>query len=176
VTNFSGRMVTSFGPGKWQNGALDQVSWSFTYQLASMHGAISIANKFPSLLGGPKDAHGLAHGAGKGLGAENKVKWDFDQIQCFAYLLNRLSEMKEGDGSALDSTCLFYGSSNSKTHNTTTNYPLVLIGGSSMVYQHGQYPKFENDTPLSNLFVTIQNRMGATADTFADSNGSLEMV
>ena len=43
-----------------------------TYQLASMHGAISIANKFPSLLGFPKDAHGLAHGAGKGVGAENK--------------------------------------------------------------------------------------------------------
>ena len=83
--------------------------------------------------------------------------------------------MKEGDGSVLDSTCLLYGSSNSKTHNNT-NYPLVLAGGRNMGYQHGQYLKFENDTPLSNLFVTIQNRMGATADTFADSTGSLEMV
>ena len=146
-----------------------------TYQLASMHGAISIANKFPSLLGFPKDAHGLAHGAGKGAGAENKGKWDLYQTQCFAYLLNRLSEMKEGDGSVLDSTCLLYGSSNSKTHNNT-NYPLVLAGGRNMGYQHGQYLKFENETPLSNLFVTIQKRMGATADTFADSTGSLEMV
>ncbi|MFL2938988.1 MAG: DUF1552 domain-containing protein [Opitutales bacterium] len=146
-----------------------------TYQLASMHGAISIANKFPSLLGFPKDAHGLAHGAGKGAGAENKGKWDLYQTQCFAYLLNRLSEMKEGDGSVLDSTCLLYGSSNSKTHNNT-NYPLVLAGGRNMGYQHGQYLKFENDTPLSNLFVTIQKRMGATADAFADSTGSLEMV
>jgi hypothetical protein len=146
-----------------------------TYQLASMHGAISIANKFPSLLGFPKDAHGLAHGAGKGAGAENKGKWDLYQTQCFAYLLKRLSEMKEGEGSVLDSTCLLYGSSNSKTHNNT-NYPLVLAGGRNMGYQHGQYLKFENDTPLSNLFVTIQKRMGATADTFADSTGSLEMV
>lgn len=142
-----------------------------------MHGAISIANKFPSLLGFPKDAHGLAHGAGKGLGARNKGKWDFYQTQYFAYLLNRLSEMKEEDGSALDSTFLLYGSSNSKTHNTTTtNYPLVLKGKRSMGYQHGQYLKFENDTLLSNLFVTIQNRMCATADTFVDGNGSLEMV
>jgi hypothetical protein len=146
-----------------------------TYQLASMHGAISIANKFPSLLGFPKDAHGLAHGAGKGAGAENKGKWDLYQTQCFAYLLNRLSEMKEGDGSVLDSTCLLYGSSNSKTHNNT-NYPLVLAGGRNMGYQHGQYLKFENEIPLSNLFVTIQKRMGATADTFADSTGTLEMV
>ena len=43
-------------------------------------GAISIANKFPSL--GSKDAHGLAHGAGKGKGAENSLKWDLYQTEC----------------------------------------------------------------------------------------------
>ena len=146
-----------------------------TYQLASMHGAISIANKFPSLLGFPKDAHGLAHGAGKGLGAENKGKWDLYQTKCFAYLLKRLSEMEEGNGSVLDNTCLLYGSSNSKTHNNT-NYPLVLAGGRDMGYRHGQYLKFESDTPLSNLFVTIQKRMGVDSDSFADSTGSIDRV
>jgi hypothetical protein len=146
-----------------------------TYQLASMHGAISIANKFPSLLGFPKDAHGLAHGAGKGTGAENKGKWDLYQTKCFAYLLNRLSEMPEGNGSVLDNTCLLYGSSNSKTHNNT-NYPLVLAGGKNMGYEHGQYIKFANDVPLSNLFVTIQKRMGAKADSFADSSGEMKEV
>ena len=146
-----------------------------TYQLASMHGAISIANKFPSLLGFPKDAHGLAHGAGKGAGAENKGKWDLYQTKCFAYLLNRLAEMPEGNGSVLDNTCLLYGSSNSKTHNNT-NYPLVLAGGKNMGYEHGQYLKFENDVPLSNLFVTIQKGMGAKADSFADSTGEMKEV
>ncbi len=95
-----------------------------------MHGDISIANKFHSLLGFPKDAHGLAHGADKGLGAENRGKLDFYKTQYFAYLLNLLSEMKVGDRSALDSTFLLYGSRNSRTH-TTTNYPLVLTGGMS---------------------------------------------
>ncbi len=146
-----------------------------TYQLASMHGAISIANKFPSLLGFPKDAHGLAHGAGKGVGAENKGKWDLYQTQCLAYLIKRLSEMKEGNGTVLDNTCLLYGSSNSKTHNNT-NYPLVLAGGRDMGYQHGQYLKFENDVPLSNLFVTIQKRMGVKADSFADSTREMKEV
>lgn len=146
-----------------------------TYQLASMHGAISIANKFPSLLGFPKDAHGLAHGAGKGVGAQNKGKWDLYQTQCLAYLIKRLGEMKEGNGTVLDNTCLLYGSSNSKTHNNT-NYPLVLAGGRDMGYRHGQYLKFENDVPLSNLFVTIQKRMGAKADSFADSTGEMKEV
>ena len=146
-----------------------------TYQLASMHGAISIANKFPSLLGFPKDAHGLAHGAGKGVGAQNKGKWDLYQTQCLAYLIKRLGEMKEGNGTVLDNTCLLYGSSNSKTHNNT-NYPLVLAGGRDMGYRHGQYLKFENDVPLSNLFVTIQKRMGAKANSFADSTGEMKEV
>ncbi|MBT7406474.1 MAG: DUF1552 domain-containing protein, partial [Opitutae bacterium] len=147
-----------------------------TYQLASMHGAISIANKFPSILGFAKDAHGLAHGAGKGaIGAENKGKWDLYQTECLAYLLNRLSEMKEGHGSVLDNSCILYGSSNSKTHNNT-NYPLVLAGGKNLGYQHGQYLRFDHDTPFSNLFVTIQKSLGAEADSFADSTGEMKEV
>ena len=168
-------------PGKLIYTMLDLIALAFqtdstrfvTYQLASMHGAISIANKFPSLLGFAKDAHGLAHGAGKGKGAENKGKWDRFQTECLAYLMKRLSEIKEGDGTVLDNTCIFYGSSNSKTHNNN-NYPLVLAGGKNMGYKHGQYLTFDRDVPLANLFVTIQKRMGVKADSFADSTGSLD--
>ena len=45
-----------------------------------------------------------------------------------------------------------------------------------MGYEHGQYLKFENDVPLSNLFVTIQKAMGAKADSFADSTGEMKEV
>ena len=170
-------------PGKLIYAMLDLIALAFqtdstrfaTYQLASMHGAISIANKFPPLLGFAKEAHGLAHGAGKGTGAENKGKWDRYQTECLAYLMKRLSEMKEGDGTVLDNTCILYGSSNSKTHNNN-NYPLVLAGGKDMGYQHGQYLKFDSDVPLSNLFVTIQKSLGAKADSFADSTGEMREV
>ena len=171
-------------PGRLIHTMLDLIALAFqtdstrfiTYQLASMHGAISIANKFPSLLGFAKDAHGLAHGAGKGtIGAENKGKWDLYQTECLVYLLNRLSGMKEGDGSVLDNSCILYGSSNSKTHNNT-NYPLILAGGNKLGYQHGQYLRFDKDTPFSNLFVTIQKSLGAKADSFADSTGEMKEI
>ena len=45
-----------------------------------------------------------------------------------------------------------------------------------MGYKHGQYLRFDNDVPLSNLFVTIQDRMGVEAESFADSTGSLDDV
>ena len=168
-------------PGKLIYAMLDLIALSFqtdstrfvTYQLASMHGAISIANKFPSLLGFAKDAHGLAHGAGKGKGAENRGKWDLYQTECLAYLIKRLSEMKEGSGSVLDNTCILYGSSNSKTHNNT-NYPLIMAGGKNMGYQHGQYLRFGNDVPLANLFVTIQKSVGVKSESFSDSTGNLD--
>ncbi len=170
-------------PGKLIHTMLDLIALAFqtdstrfvTYQLASMHGAISIANKFPPLLGFNKDAHGLAHGAGKGKGAENRGKWDRYQAECLGYLMKRLSQMKEGEGSVLDNTCLFYGSSNSKTHNNN-NYPLILAGGKNMGYQHGQYLTFGKEVPLANLFVTIQKRMGVKADSFADSTGDLDAL
>ena len=170
-------------PGKLIYTMLDLIALAFqtdstrfvTYQLASMHGAISIANKFPSLLGFAKDAHGLAHGAGKGKGAESKGKWDRFQTECLAYLMKRLSEIKEGDGTVLDNSCIFYGSSNSKTHNNN-NYPLILAGGKNLGYKHGQYLTFDNDIPLANLFVTMQKSLGTKADTFADSTGEMKEV
>ena len=168
-------------PGKLIYAMLDLIALAFqtdstrfiTYQLASMHGAISIANKFPTLLGFNKDAHGLAHGAGKGKGAENRGKWDRYQTECLTYLLKRLSEIKEGSGSVLDNTCILYGSSNSKTHNNT-NYPLILAGGKNIGYQHGQYLRFGNDVPLANLFVSIQKSVGVKSESFADSTGNLD--
>ena len=42
-----------------------------------------------------------------------------------------------------------------------------------MGYKHGQYLRFDNDVPLSNLFVTIQDRMGVEAESFADSTGPM---
>ena len=83
--------------------------------------------------------------------------------------------MEEGDGSVLDNTCIFYGSSNSTTHNNN-NYPLILAGGKNMGYKHGQYLTFDKDVPLANLFVTMQKRMGVKADSFADSTGGLEVL
>lgn len=81
--------------------------------------------------------------------------------------------MEEGKGTVLDNTCIFYGSSNSKTH-SNTNYPLILAGGKEMGYKHGKYQVFDKDVPLANLFVTMQKRMGVEADSFADSSGDLD--
>lgn len=143
-----------------------------TYQLGNMNGATSIATKFPALLGFGKSQHALAHGWNKPGGAEALGKWDRFRSEQLAYFLKRLSDTPEADGTLLDHTVVLYGSSNSNTHNNH-NYPLVLAGGDKLGFQHGQFHKFGDDVPLSNLFVTMMNRVGLPTESFVDSTGEI---
>ena len=67
---------------------------------------------------------------------------------------------------------VLYGSSNSNTHNNT-NYPLVVAGGDELGLKHGGYHRFDADVPLSNLFVTMMNRLGMPTQKFVDSSGEM---
>ena len=146
-----------------------------TYQLGNMNGATSIATKFPSLLGFGNSQHSLAHGWNKPGGAEALGKWDRFRTEQLAYFLQRMQETPEGDGTLLDHTVVLYGSSNSNTHNNT-NYPLILAGGEKLGFKHGYYHRFGSDTPLTNLFVTVMNRVGLPTETFVDSTGEMTQV
>ena len=103
-----------------------------------------------------------------------------------------------GEGSMLDNTLLFFGSASSAFH-LSRNYPLILAGGKSMGFKHGQFLDYAGasayrggwkagepepwklkatgeDLPLSNLYVTMLQRLGVETDTFADSTGTVSDV
>jgi hypothetical protein len=143
-----------------------------TYQLASMHGATSIAVKFSQLLGFGNNTHGLAHAWNKIGGAEKLGKWDQWQAENLTYFLDKLAAVKEGNGTLLDNTCVLYGSSNSTTH-TNLNYPLILAGGRNLGLKHGEHRRFDKTVPLSNLYLTLLHRMGIEQEKFADSTGEM---
>ena len=143
-----------------------------TYMLGQVAGATTIANAFPACLGLQGNWHGLAHGAGKGDGAEKLGRFDQLLAQQLSRFLQRLNETPEQSGSMLDNTLVFYGSSNSKTHNNT-NYPLILAGGKSMGFKHNQFLRPGANVPLSNVFVTMLEAMGIPHEGFADSTGEL---
>ena len=102
-----------------------------------------------------------------------------------------------GDGSILDNTLLLFGSASSAFH-LSRNYPLLLTGGKKMGFKHDQYLNYgpenpqggpwkggqepwqkevtQEDIPLSNLFVTMLQRLGVETDKFADSTGAISDV
>jgi hypothetical protein len=168
------------GPEEYIRSMYDLLFWAFqtdttrlaTYMLGQVAGATTIANKFPACIGLGGNWHGLAHGGGKKGGAEKLGKFDQFLVKQLAYFLNRLKETPEGDGNLLDRTMVFYGSSNSRTHNNR-NYPLLLAGGRGLGMKHGQYLKLGEKTPLSNVFVTMLDRLKVPVESFADSSGEM---
>lgn len=96
-----------------------------------------------------------------------------------ASFLSKLRETQDGEASLLDQTMVLFGSNlgNASAH-TTTNMPILLAGGG---FKHGRHLAFkgENDYPLSNLHVSMLQRLGIETDTFSSGKGTmtgLEMV
>ena len=114
----------------------------------------------------------------------------------FAMKLKQTQE-PAGEGSMLDNTLLLFGSASSAFH-LSRNYPLILTGGKNMGFKHGQYlnqvganaqagawdgrsepwqkKASHVDEPLSNLFVTMLQRLGVNTEKFADSTGKVTEI
>jgi len=93
--------------------------------------------------------------------------------------VDQLQKSKESEGNLLDRSMVLFGSNlgNANMH-TTNNLPILLFGGG---FKHGNHLAFDrnNNKPLSNLFVSMLQRMGIEADKFGSSTGTLtglEMV
>ncbi len=137
-----------------------------SYSIGNMRAGGSMASGFPAAITGGKGTHhNFAHGNRTG-------EYEAFLATQLSYFIGRLKEAKEGDASLLDNTLVLYGSSNSKTH-ANKNYPLVLAGGSKLGLRHGQYLKYSEAVPLSNLHLTMLRALGIQANSFSDSTGTL---
>ena len=81
--------------------------------------------------------------------------------------------MKEGDGTLLDHCMIAYGSgiSDGNRHNHD-DLPILLAGKGGGTLKAGRHVKYPRDTPLTNLYVSMLDRMGVKVDSFGDSNGA----
>ncbi len=75
----------------------------------------------------------------------------------------------------LDRTMVVYGAGNSRTH-VNENHALLLAGFRGLGLKHGRFLELPDSTPLSNLFVTILNRLDVPSGSFADSTGELPEI
>ena len=71
----------------------------------------------------------------------------------------------------LDNSIVLFGSGASTTHNPK-NLPTLVAGGANMGLKHGTYWR-KNDTPMSNLYLSILHSLGIRQEAFSDSTGVL---
>jgi len=100
--------------------------------------------------------------------------WHTEQV---AYLLKRLSEIKEPNGRLIDSSMIVYGSSLSDGHeHSAKNLPVLLAGGAAHDINSGRQVNSSRDTSMSDFHLAMLNRLGVRRDKFAESNSPLELA
>lgn len=122
----------------------------------------------------PDGHHELSHHRGDPKKHAKIRKINRFHVQQLAYFLEKLKSIPEGDGTLLDNCMLVYGSglSDGNRHNNE-NLPLLFAGGGGGTIDTGRHLRVPEETPMTNLFMAMLDRMGASADYIGDSTGSL---
>ena len=117
--------------------------------------------------------HDLSHHGQDPKKIEQLKTVELAKMQTVGELLAKLKKTEEQGESLLDRTMVFFGSNlgNASNH-STKNLPVLLAGGG---FRHGRHLAFDagNPPPLSNLYVSLLQRLGIDADKFGSSTGTL---
>jgi hypothetical protein len=127
----------------------------------------------PPVPGVTQGHHDLSHHGKDPTKIEQLRKVELAEMQTVHDFLAKLKETKEDGDPLLDRTMVYFSSNlgNASNH-STKNLPVLLAGGG---FKHGQHLAFDQKSspPLSNLYVSMLQRMGIDAERFGTSTGTL---
>jgi len=117
--------------------------------------------------------HGLTHQGEKGydqLTIVNRL-----HMRQLAYLLHKLKSVREGSGTLLDHCLVCYGSaiSNGQKH-SNVDLPVLLAGNAGGTIRTGRHIRYDSNTPLNNLWLSMLERVDVSVPFLGDSNGTLK--
>lgn len=123
----------------------------------------------------PEGHHDLSHHGNEEAKKHKLRDINTFHMQQFAYLLERLQATPEGSGTLLDNCMIAYGSGNSdgNAHNHD-DLPVLLAGGGAGTLKTGRHIRYAKETPLSNLWLSLLDRMTVNVDQLGDSTGRLD--
>ena len=147
-------------------------------RIASMMLAAEVSNQTYNHVGVSDAFHPLSHHQNDANKIGRLLRIQEYHSKVFASFVDKLAAMPDGDkGSMLDNSILMYGSnmSNSNAHD---HYPLpsVIVGKGGGTIRGGQHIAAEERTPVSNLLLTILDRIGLHEESLGDSTGRFEEI
>ena len=142
-----------------------------TRVITFMYGREQTARPYPQI-GIPEPHHPLTHHQQNPEKMEKCAKIQRYHLALFAQYLEKLRNTPDGDGSLLDHAIIQFGSgiSNSDRH-THGPLPTFLVGGGAGTLKGGRHLVYPEHTPLTNLQLTLLNKLGVPAEKLGDSNG-----
>jgi len=97
-------------------------------------------------------------------------------VEQYAYLIDRLAQMPEGEGTVLDNSCVMFISEHWNAHNSS-RVPLLLAGGLGGTLKTGRTLDFtaarDDQRRLCSLYLSLMDRMGLSLPEFGDSKERL---
>lgn len=128
-------------------------------------------------IGVPDPHHPLTHHGGKTDWIEKVTQVNVFHTELFAYFLQKLRDTPDGDGSLLDHSMIVYGSGLSDgDRHTHEDLPVLLFGRGDGSLKPGRHVVYPSETPMTNLFLTLLDRMGVPAEKVGDSTGRIEQL
>ncbi|WP_372719776.1 DUF1552 domain-containing protein [Novipirellula sp.] len=127
---------------------------------------------------GGENHHELSHHGGDAGMLKKLGVIDRGFLERLGRFLTFLKQTEEGGRSMLDHTMVVYGSgmnSGERGEHSPKNLPLIVAGGGAWGLKHGQHLAHDPDRhpPLSNVLVTLAQKMGVETDQFQDATGTL---
>lgn len=132
------------------------------------------SNRSYKFIGVPEGHHDLSHHGGDKAKHEKIARINQFHLEHLAYLIGKLKSVKEGNGTLLDNMMLLYGSGigDGNRHNHD-QLPILLFGKGGGSLNPGRHVKYAFNTPITNLYVAMLQRLGIQQKRFGDSNGVL---
>jgi hypothetical protein len=133
------------------------------------------SNRTYRSIGVPEAHHGISHHLGAADKIEKLTRINALHAELFGYFLDKLAQTKEGDGSLLDHAMVVYGSGlsdgNAHSHH---DLPVLLAGGGGGTLKGGRHVKYAPETPMTNFYLSLLDRMGVQPEKIGDSTGRVE--
>ena len=145
-----------------------------TRVITFMYGREQTGRPYPQI-GVPDPHHPITHHKGDPALMEKCAKIQRYHIALFAEYLEKLRNTPDGDGSLLDHVMLLFGSgiSNSDRHSHGP-LPTFVVGGGSGALKGGRHLVYPEHTPLTNLQLTLLNKLGVPSESLGDSTGQFK--
>ena len=141
--------------------------WTDTARVGTLMTAHGFSRQNFSFLEGVKnDHHGMSHHKENPEAVAEYTTVSRWYIKQFAYLLERMRSIDEGDGSLLDNSILVYGSGMKDGNgHRRENLPILLAGGGKGSLNPGRHIQVKKQ-PLANLHLSLAQRFGIESGDF----------
>ena len=144
-----------------------------TRVITMMMGREGSMRTYPEI-GVPDPHHPLTHHRNTPEWIEKVTQVNTFHVGLFAKFLESLQATPDGDGTLFDHSMIVYGSgiADGDKH-SHEDLPVLLTGGAGG-FRMGRHVRYPTDTPMTNLYLTLLDRVGVRPEAIGDSTGTVD--